>query len=106
MNELIIETPYTLQALNNIDYLKQTLEEDEERHGEAPRDKDTGEKLEKPGEGPKDAEDIKEEKEKKQKDDDDTDTDDEDDNGSGGLLMPVIEWIGKLIPRAVKEPKS
>ena len=81
-----------------VDSLKQTLEEDEERHGEAPRDRDTGEKLE--GD-----EDLNQEaKGDDKKNEKQEESDDDDDEGGGGLLIPLIEWVGGLIPRLAKDP--
>ena len=93
------------QAINvgqpglGLDSMKKTLEEDEERHGEPARDRDTGEKLESDedlGEEAAKADDKK----KHQEEEDDSD----DDDSSGGLLIPLIEWVGGLIPRLAKDP--
>lgn len=101
---------------NEQNNMKQTLEEDEERHGELPRDRDTGKKVSKKEakEGIDEKEHKKEENEEEDKDKDKdeegkkkkkkNEDDDDDENGGGGLLMPVIEWIGKLFPRPVKAP--
>jgi len=78
------------------DSLKKTLEEDEERHGEPARDRDTGEEVGK--------EENLEGDKKKEKENDEEDDDDE--GGGGGLLIPLIEWVGGLIPRLVKEPNK
>jgi len=80
------------------DSLKKTLEEDEERHGEPAKDRDTGEEVGK--------EEKLEEGDKKDKNKSDEESDDDDDSGGGGLLIPLIEWVGGLIPRLVKEPNK
>ena len=49
----------------------------------------------------KDEEEINDENEKEKETDeeDEEDEDDDDDNKGGGLLIPVIKWIGGMIPR-------
>jgi len=93
------------QAINigqpglGIDSLKQTLEEDEERHGEPARDRDTGKVIENDEELGQ--EEAKADDKKKQQEEED---DDDDDDSGGGLLIPLIEWVGGLIPRLAKDP--
>ncbi|KAL4484419.1 hypothetical protein ABPG74_019596 [Tetrahymena malaccensis] len=90
------------EILQIIDLIQKKQKQDESE-GNAKQNKDDKKQKEK--------EDDEKEKEKKEDSDSDEDSDsessdDDDDDQSGGILIPVIEWVKGIIPRVIPNPQS
>ncbi|KAL4489918.1 hypothetical protein ABPG72_010817 [Tetrahymena utriculariae] len=88
------------EILQIIDLIQKKQKQDESE-GNSKQNKDDKKKKEKEDD----------EKEKKEGDDSDEESDskssdDDDDDQSGGILIPVIEWVKGIIPRVIPNPQS